>query len=307
MDFLKKNIITDLINNKIEIKPLSIFKLILAYITQNIVIFLLALLSSFFYGFYITFFTSEPNFIFASILSSFATFIGILITIKIFSKKRFEQRINPIHRFPYFEDVTANNRQQPLKLNKKVVIACICLGVGYLLMNVATLHHLLVNFEMPAEITESFNLILDQNFLFILFSMVIEAAFVEEILCRGFILNGLLNKYSPKFAIFISATFFGLLHMNIPQFINATIIGIILGTIYYKTRSLTSCMIVHAANNFFTLFLMMPDSLPLKVIVSLIYFIIGFLLFSKGFKDLSLTSTLKELFLKKRHDIENIH
>ncbi len=42
---------------------------------------------------------------------------------------------------------------------------------------------------------------------------------------------------------------FGAMHLNIPQFINGTIIGLFLGMIYYKTRSLVLSIVAHAVNN----------------------------------------------------------
>ncbi|MGL5066484.1 MAG: lysostaphin resistance A-like protein [Sarcina sp.] len=303
MKFLKENIITDLINNKTEIKPLSIFKLILAYIVQNIIVFMIIFGLSFIYGLYIVF-TGNESFVIQSILTSIGSFVGLLITIKIFSGKKRQKKTDPNFGYEYIEDIeSVVPRQTPLKINKKIVRACVFLGLGYLLMNCGTLQHLLSNVEMPAEINEIFNTIMEQHIVFIVFSIVIEAAIVEEIMCRGFVLNGLLNKYSPKVAIFISASLFGIMHMNIPQFINATIMGIMFGIVYYQTRSLLACMMIHAANNFFAFFVLMPETTGFKVVVSLIYVVIGFLLFRKGFKDLDLMKTMKEFFPKK----EKVH
>jgi len=79
--------------------------------------------------------------------------------------------------------------------------------------------------------------------------VVITAPFFEEILFRGIILRGLLAQYKPSTAILLSSLFFGLIHMNGPQFCHAFLIGLFLGIIYYKTHSLWLCMSVHALNN----------------------------------------------------------
>ncbi|NFP89960.1 CPBP family intramembrane glutamic endopeptidase [Clostridium sporogenes] len=76
-------------------------------------------------------------------------------------------------------------------------------------------------------------------------SLIIIAPIFEEILMRGIILEGFLNKYKPVTAIIASSIIFGAMHLNIPQFINATIIGIL----YYKTRSLALCIVAHMLNN----------------------------------------------------------
>ncbi len=77
------------------------------------------------------------------------------------------------------------------------------------------------------------------------------APIYEEIFMRGIILAGLLKRHSPKKAIIISALIFGVWHFNIHQSVNATLIGLVLGVIYYKTNSLILCIALHMTNNIF--------------------------------------------------------
>ncbi|MHC1749955.1 MAG: lysostaphin resistance A-like protein [Cellulosilyticaceae bacterium] len=79
--------------------------------------------------------------------------------------------------------------------------------------------------------------------------IVIIAPICEEILYRGIFLEGLLRRYTTKKAILVSALVFGIIHFNLTQSVNAFIIGIILGIIYYQTKSLLLCMLVHFINN----------------------------------------------------------
>ena len=65
------------------------------------------------------------------------------------------------------------------------------------------------------------------------------------------VLRGLLTKLKPGWAIVISALFFALIHMNPWQALNAFIIGVIMGFIYYKTGSLWLTMLMHFVNNGF--------------------------------------------------------
>ena len=71
----------------------------------------------------------------------------------------------------------------------------------------------------------------------------------EEWLCRGMVLRGLLTKMSPKWAIVISALFFALIHANPWQALNAFLIGLMMGYVYFKTGSLILTMIIHFVNN----------------------------------------------------------
>ncbi len=75
------------------------------------------------------------------------------------------------------------------------------------------------------------------------------APIFEEWLCRGMVLRGLLIKMKPAWAIVISALFFALIHMNPWQALNAFIIGVVMGYLYYKTGSLILTMLIHFVNN----------------------------------------------------------
>ncbi|MBP3202740.1 MAG: CPBP family intramembrane metalloprotease [Bacteroidales bacterium] len=73
----------------------------------------------------------------------------------------------------------------------------------------------------------------------------------EEWLCRGMVLRGLLTKMKPGWAIVVSALFFAVIHLNPWQALNAFIIGVIMGYVYYKTGSLLLTMLIHFVNNGF--------------------------------------------------------
>jgi len=97
--------------------------------------------------------------------------------------------------------------------------------------------------------------------IFSIITIVIAAPILEEILCRGIILRGLLKNYPPYKAILISALFFGLIHLDPWQAIPAFFGGLFLGWIYYKTQSVIPGMIIHATiNSTATVFLFLPGS-----------------------------------------------
>ena len=81
--------------------------------------------------------------------------------------------------------------------------------------------------------------------------VAIFAPIFEEWLCRGMVLRGLLTKMKPGWAIVISALFFAVIHMNPWQALNAFIIGVVMGYVYYKTGSLWLTMLIHFVNNGF--------------------------------------------------------
>lgn len=76
------------------------------------------------------------------------------------------------------------------------------------------------------------------------FSLSVLAPFFEELIFRGTVLrnNEILGQ---KFAIFSSALFFGLYHMNHSQIFYAFILGLFSGFLFVKTRSIIPSMITH--------------------------------------------------------------
>ena len=78
------------------------------------------------------------------------------------------------------------------------------------------------------------------------------APFAEEVVFRGAILRtllGLMSKKNHWVAIMISAAIFGLAHANVAQFINALLLGLLLGWMYYRTKSLVPGILLHWVNN----------------------------------------------------------
>jgi membrane protease YdiL (CAAX protease family) len=75
------------------------------------------------------------------------------------------------------------------------------------------------------------------------------APVLEEMLFRGIILRSFLHRYSRRDAILASAFLFGLAHLNIYQFAVGVGLGIILGWLYERTRSLWPCILLHSSYN----------------------------------------------------------
>lgn len=71
----------------------------------------------------------------------------------------------------------------------------------------------------------------------------------EEMLFRGVILRGFLTHYPRRKAIVASALFFGVAHLNLYQFVVAWGLGLVLGWLYERSRSLVPCIALHAGYN----------------------------------------------------------
>lgn len=82
-----------------------------------------------------------------------------------------------------------------------------------------------------------------------LLMLVLFAPVLEELICRGLVLGTLRARYGVTLAWLVSALFFGVMHLQPVQVINAFVVGLILGYVYISTDSLWSVMILHAMNN----------------------------------------------------------
>lgn len=86
------------------------------------------------------------------------------------------------------------------------------------------------------------------------FILMIVAPFTEEFLFRGLIFTGYLNNYSFKKAIWVSAVWFALFHLNVQQFSGAFIFGVLFAWLVGKTNSLWPAIFAHALTNGLPLF-----------------------------------------------------
>ncbi len=111
---------------------------------------------------------------------------------------------------------------------------------------------------MPESTRKFFEEVFTRD-IFSIVTATIAAPIMEEILCRGIVLKGLLKNYAPLKAILISALFFSLIHLNPWQSIPAFFGGLYIGWVYYKTQSVIPGMIIHfTINATGTLILFLP-------------------------------------------------
>jgi membrane protease YdiL (CAAX protease family) len=95
----------------------------------------------------------------------------------------------------------------------------------------------------------------DQFALFILFiTASIAAPIFEEIIFRGFLLPSLTRYLSVGNAIVISGLLFAIAHLSLAEILPLMTLGIILGIVYTRSRSLLASMMVHSLWNSGTLF-----------------------------------------------------
>ena len=117
-----------------------------------------------------------------------------------------------------------------------------------------------------ANATELIGTNVNVNNLISLVIYVVLIGFFEEIFFRGIIENELLEKYSSNkkeilISIIISGVVFGAVHLTnllagqdllttMMQFVQTTAIGILFGTVYYKTRNVWAMIFLHSFYDF---------------------------------------------------------
>jgi sodium transport system permease protein len=90
---------------------------------------------------------------------------------------------------------------------------------------------------------------------FVLMIIAVVPAVCEEFFFRGFLLSALLDRLTARQAILLSAVLFGLFHviaksaLAVERMLPSTIIGIVLGWVCWRWRSLWPGIVLHALHN----------------------------------------------------------
>ena len=81
------------------------------------------------------------------------------------------------------------------------------------------------------------------------FTVSVLAPLLEEAMFRGAMQGYMMRRFNPWVGIVVAALVFGVFHMNPVQIMYATLLGVVFGWIYYRTRSLMSVIVGHVLNN----------------------------------------------------------
>jgi sodium transport system permease protein len=82
-----------------------------------------------------------------------------------------------------------------------------------------------------------------------LLAFALVPALCEEIAFRGFVLRGLHQGFRPRNAVLLSSFFFALFHMNVFLFVPMFVLGVILGLLTIRSRSLLPAISFHLLHN----------------------------------------------------------
>ncbi|MEN2256410.1 CPBP family intramembrane glutamic endopeptidase [Paraclostridium benzoelyticum] len=180
------------------------------------------------------------------------------------------------------------NESKSRFLLKKNMVSCICMILGFVLVKSVIISNWILYLHIvPSK--NIFNTYMQNatiiNTIVISIQVIIIGPIIEELIFRKILLGKLLEKFSnkPIKAIVYSALIFGIVHLNIIQGVAAFGGGIILGLIYYYTKSIKATIFAHILNNFL---IIIPN--PIGLWMNVIYLIVGFYLIKKGNDKLKL-------------------
>ena len=143
-------------------------------------------------------------------------------------------------------------------VSSDVIISTIYLSFGIIILSDELDRIIQIFLPAPEYILDLNGLLRPESILgfFLLFiAVVIIAPLGEELLFRGF-LQQILEKHWKDVtkAVLVTALFFAMIHMNPYWFVQIYILGILLGFLAWKTKSVLPPLILHGINNGIAMF-----------------------------------------------------
>ena len=140
----------------------------------------------------------------------------------------------------------------PGNIDFRLLMSLLVFTTGYVFTFRSSLGWITDNFtesglftEIEKRLTEEY----ERNKWQALYPHIVLSPIYEEVVVRGAVLRGLLNRYKTTHAILLSGILFGITHFYLSQVINAITFGIALSFMYYFSRSLMLCILVHIYHN----------------------------------------------------------
>ena len=93
------------------------------------------------------------------------------------------------------------------------------------------------------------NSIYSANIALLIISVGVVGPIIEEIIFRGLIFNELKANMPTRTVVIVQAVLFGIFHMRAIQMIYATLLGLFLGVVFVKTKTILAPIILHITYN----------------------------------------------------------
>lgn len=197
------------------------------------------------------------------------------------------------------QDIFTRNKE-----SKKFVLlgAVSCIGVGMISSIIFAMYSSILKAKGISIPEPDFSFPTQRIYLILfLIYVCLAGPVLEEIIFRGFILRSM-QKYGNLTAIIVSSILFSMFHLNLVQFVNPVLVGILLAFIAIKSESIFPSMIAHIFNNTITFMAaaVTVANIPmLQVIFTYIYALAGIIAltlfvmkYKNGFKEVIKEETI---------------
>lgn len=145
-------------------------------------------------------------------------------------------------------------REKVLRGKNFLMISVATVGLYFLAILISNIIGIVSPDTMEAY-NEMMNMALGGNIFMVMITTVILAPISEECIMRGMIFRNLQKYFSVPAAIVIQAVIFGIFHMNWVQGLYVLPVGLALGFVAAKGKSVFPCIYMHMLNNFMSIVL----------------------------------------------------
>ena len=172
------------------------------------------------------------------------------------------------------EDIFARNKSPKMFILLGTVS---CIGIGMISGIIYTIYSTILKAEGVIIPAPDINFPAQRTYLilFLIYACLL-GPILEEIIFRGFILKSM-QKYGNLTAIIVSSILFSMFHLNLVQFINPVLMGIVLAFIAIKSKSIVPSIIAHIFNNSITFIVLAISLLKMPLVESIFAIIYPFI------------------------------
>ena len=172
-----------------------------------------------------------------------------------------------------FVNVQHDNKDKIKKTDTKNILLWTIMAMPVMYLSTYIVELVISKMNVNPTMIDS-ALVFDKSIIgYILFftEVAILPAILEELLFRKVMLDGA-KKHGTIFAMVFTAIMFGVIHMNIPQAVNAVLIGILFAYITIKSKSIVPAMLLHLINNGTQVLFMVNESNAMAInIINYVY------------------------------------
>ena len=149
---------------------------------------------------------------------------------------------------------------QPMVILPMIVLLAASLHPSMVMLGELVQQLYPINPDAAAGLKEIESMFAAAPLLSVLLLIAVTPAVCEELAFRGFIQTSLEQQLKPSTAILVTSFFFAVTHGILQQSLSAFFVGLLIGVIAWRTRSLYPCMLYHFTHNAIVVGLMSVSS-----------------------------------------------